>query len=51
MLAGGIHGPLRLEDAVDLADLAEARRLTVSRVKWVAEYRDADEEARLNAIF
>jgi hypothetical protein len=46
-----MHGPIRLEDAVDLADLAEARGLTASRVRWVTEYREAQSAARFEAIF
>ena len=51
MIARGGSGPIRLEDAVDLADVAEARRLMVPRVKWVAEYAEAAEAARLDVIF
>jgi hypothetical protein len=44
-------GPIRLEDANDLADVAENRRLMVPRVRWVDEYREEAENARLNVIF
>ena len=50
-MARGITGPIRLEDAVDLADAAEAVRLMVPRVRWVEEYRDQAEMAALNVIF
>ncbi len=52
MIASGTGGqPIRLEDANDLADVAEARKLMVRRTLWVDEYRNHEAAARLNATF
>ncbi len=52
MIASGTGGqPIRLEDANDLAAVAEARKLMVRRTLWIDELRESEEAARLNTIF
>lgn len=51
MLATGIHGrTMLLEDANDLADMAEALGRAYPRTKWVDELVEAAEEETISRL-